>query len=268
MNLVNSEANLLARSLSSASCRACSSTFLSWGKLRKVAGNWPKWGEKEATQEHELAKHSLDQLGSAWISLPLRARNFKKQSVPQLSWMPDSSSFLYLPRSAWRRVLSRFEILAYSCHFYLRLSIRFEEIKDIQRLQSVGTEPRDPRNPSKKHWNSREKESLLCRFNGASTVLCRCSKAWRADLMQASSESETIHKLTNSETNWIERNWHKWNEKLTGISESVVFDCSRCSNPCSFRISWCLGGVQRSKIKGKNLVEDTKTIVKHSGTLK
>ena len=152
---------------------------------------------------HPRARIGKAQLGSAWISLDQLAASGKKlqETICPTAVLNAGLEFFSVPSQV---NLAKSAVKIRNSGIFLpllRLSIRFEGLKDIQRLQSVETEPRDPRNPSKKHWNSREKESRLCRFNGASTVLCRCSKAWRADLMQASSESETIHKLTNSETN-------------------------------------------------------------------
>ena len=141
-----------------------------------------------------MAKHSLDQLGSAWCFGQETSRNNLSHSCPECR---TRVLFCTFPGQPGEECCQDSKFLHILATFTYVNTIR----RDIQRLQSVGTEPRDPRNPSKKHWNSGEKESLLCRFNGASTVLCRCSKAWRADLMQASSESERIHKLTNSETN-------------------------------------------------------------------
>jgi hypothetical protein len=39
----------------------------------------------------------------------------------------------------------------------------------------------------RRSYGAKEMNQFCCRrFNGASTVLCRCSAAWRADLIQAS----------------------------------------------------------------------------------
>lgn len=132
------------------------------------------------------------------------------------------------------------------------------------------------------------------RFNGASTVLCRCSAAWRADLIQASqanreSEIRKYIDQIDKENSFEIKELNEINQLTWGIWKSVVFDCSMCSNPCSFRISWCLGregvgpvmpvvqewkwGVQRSKISknkfGKGHIEWHRTwwnTVEHSST--
>ena len=144
-------------------------------------------------------------------------------------------------------------------------------------------------------YGTKEMNQFLCRrFNGASTVLCRCSAAWRADLIQASqaireSEIRKYIDQIDKEISFEIKELNEINQLTWGIWKSVVFDCSMCSNPCSFRISWCLGregvgpvmpvvqewkwGVQRSKISknkfGKRHIEWHRTwwnTVEHSST--